>query len=147
MHRTAPSFPVFDSRTTIELDLAPNIIDSASTLSYPSTNELVNSLIKACVYQALDNEDSENFSASGEVGLDAGCDFRKHLHIVTHLTRMLLPDPSRPTRSLLWGCECRVKCLSGAFVACISRSGFSKFNVSDFRQVMLLAFPHVSLLI
>jgi len=119
-----------------ELVLAPGVPDSAFSLSYPSTNELVNSLIKVCIYRTLDSEDSEKFSATGEVGLNAACDFRKHLHIVTHFTRVLRPDSSRPTRSLLWGCECRVKCLPGIFITWVSRAGFSKFNVPEFKLMI-----------
>lgn len=83
IHLFIPNFLLFMSA---ELVLASGVTDSGSTLSYPYTNELVNSFIKAKVYIEFGDEDTGSFSALGVFGaLGANCDFHKNLHVSTHL--------------------------------------------------------------
>ncbi len=114
----------------IELVLAPGVPDSASSLSYPYTNELVNSLIKAKVYIDIGREDEENFSTPGRFGvLDADLDFRKRLHI---LTNTWSASGSLPASGYLWNCEYRNKSYPGTLISWIS---LSKFNIDEFKSV------------
>ncbi len=55
---------------SVELVVARGVTDSASCLSYPYTNELVNSVIKARVYICVGHEDGESFSATGAYGAE-----------------------------------------------------------------------------
>ncbi len=115
---------------SVELVLAPGVPDSASSLSYPYTNELINSVIKAWVYIYAGDEDPESFSAFGRYGVfDVGVDFRKRLHTVTHLyseTRSL------PGQGQVWGCRCRRKDYVGTRICWIS---LADFNVNEFKMV------------
>ncbi len=114
----------------IELILAPGVEDSAASLSYPSSNEVVNSLVKAYVYFHTGAEDSQSFSVDGQARkLDADCDFRKRLHIVAHLV------DSRPSSGLRWGCRCRFKWVHGTSISWVPREEFPKFNVMEFKLV------------
>lgn len=114
----------------IELIRAPGVTDSASSLSYPYTNELVNSLIKARVYISVGREDSQSFSAPGGLGaLGADLDFRKRLHILTHFGSTI---GSLPSSGFRWGCECRAKSSPGTRVCWIP---LDKFNVDEFKLV------------
>ncbi len=110
--------------------LAPGVIDSASSLSYPYTNELVNSLIKALVYTYAGAEDGESFSASGRHGVfHVDMDFRRRLHIVTHLGNV---SPSLPFQGQIWGCRCRVRDYKGTEITWIS---LADFNADKFKLV------------
>lgn len=114
-----------------ELVLAPDVPNSAASLSYPYTNELVNSLLKIHVYDTVGDEDPHSFPAPVEPRrLDADCDFRKRLHISTSLA-----DINYAFSHLLWSCESQVKSFPGAQIEYISRSGFPKFNITEFKSV------------
>lgn len=120
------------------------MLDSASSLSYPYTNELVNSLIKAWVYYEAGNEHSENFSQPGSEGRGppgAERDYRKHLQVFTYLGRVIPAEPNSVTTRLLWGCECRTKSFPGTYIAWISGNDFSKFSVNEFKRVRASS-PH-----
>jgi len=114
----------------VELVLAPGVTDSESSLSCPYTNELVNSLIKARAYIHVGSEDAESFSAHGGLGaFDANCDFRKRLHISTHLGSDIR---SLPYNALLWGCKCRGRWYPGTVVSWIP---LVEFDMSEFKLV------------
>jgi len=114
----------------VELVLAPGVTDSGSSLSCPYTNELVNSLIKARVYIAVGTEDLKSFSGPGGFGaLDANCDFRKHLHLATHLWSDMYP---LPYNALLGGCGCRVRSYPGTWIYWIP---LVEFDISEFKLV------------
>jgi len=92
---------------------------------------LVNSLIKAGVYTEVGVEGGENFSGPGGLGaLDANLDFRKRLHIHTHLRNILGPDSSSR-----WGCRCRHKCYQGTRIVWVSLAGF---DVNEFKSMVKL---------
>lgn len=108
---------------------APGVSGSGSSLSYPHTNELINSLIKARVYIHIGAEDAENFPIPGDpAGLRGECDFRKHFHIVTNFW------VRRPVAksALVWGCECLQKTWPGTRIRTIS---WAKFDVNEFKLV------------
>lgn len=108
--------------------------DSASSLSHPYTNELVNSLIKASVYIDVGSEDSRSFSVAGGFGaLNAECDFRKSLHVFTNLVSVAGPFPRN---GWVWGCQRRAKLYPGTRIVWVS---LAKFNVSEFK---LVSTPH-----
>ncbi len=108
--------------TSVELVPARGVADSASSLSCPYTNELVNSVIKAWVYISVGDEDSDSFSALGAYGVfDADIDFRKCLHIDTHLDS---GTGSPPFQGRIWGCRCRCKSYTGTFITWISLADF-----------------------
>ncbi len=114
----------------VELVLAPGVADSASSLSYPYTNELVNSVIKARVYIRAGIEDGGSFSVLGANGVfDVDVDFRKRLHIVT---RLFSTPGSPPRRSQSWGCRCRFTCYVGTDITWIS---LADFDVNEFKMV------------
>ena len=120
---------------SVELVRASGVADSASTLSYPYTNELVNSAIKDWVYSAFGNEDTESFSALGVFGaLGVACDFRKCLHVSTHPGS---EDGSLPWSGMMWGCQCRSKGYPGTRIIWIS---LDKFDVNEFKLVSISLF-------
>ncbi len=115
---------------SIELVLAPGVTDSASSLSYPYTNELVNSVLKTWVYAPAGNEDIESFSAFGRYGVfDVDLDFRKRLHMTTHLYSA---PGSLPIQDQVWGCRCRFKPYVGGDIRWIL---LADFNVDEFKLV------------
>lgn len=119
----------------LELVLAPGVPDSAASLSYPYTNELINSLLKIHVYDTVGDEDPHSFPAPRESrGSDADCDFRKRLHVSTGLA-----DINYAYSHLLWGCESQARSFPGMKIEYISRSGFHKFNITEFRLVNSLS--------
>ena len=106
--------------------------DSASTLSYPHTSELVNSLIKRGAYAEFGNEDARSFSSLTGFGvLAATCDFRKHLHVDTHLAG---EKGSLPGSYIMWGCECRGKAYSGTRIYWFS---LDEFDINEFKMVTI----------
>ncbi len=114
---------------SVELVLAPGVADSASSLSYPYTNELVNSVIKAIVYDSVGDEDSDSFSALGAYGVfDVDIDFRKCLYIDTYLSG----TGPIPTQDRLWGCRSRHKLYVGVWIYWIS---LADFDVNEFKSV------------
>ncbi len=114
----------------VELVLAPGVTDSASSLSYPYTNELVNSVIKANVYIRVGHEDGESFSALGVYGVfDVDIDFSKWLHIVAYLYSV---PGSPPGQAQIWGCRCRFKNYMGTLIHWIS---LADFDVDEFHLV------------
>ncbi len=114
----------------VELVLAPGVAESASSLSYPYTNELVNSFIKACVYAYVGDEDLKNFSAFGRYGVfDVDVDFCKRLHIITLLNSA---PGSLSYQYRIWGCRSRYKCYVGTEFECIS---LADFNIDKFKLV------------
>ncbi len=115
---------------SVELVHAPGVPDSASSLSYPYTNELVNSVIKAWVYIYAGDEDAESFSVFGRYGeFQVDVDFRKRLHIDTYL---ISGTGSLPDQYHFWGCRCRAKNYMGTEINWISLAGF---NVDGFKLV------------
>ncbi len=118
---------------SVELVLAPGVLDSASSLSYPYTKELINSVIKAWVYAYAGYEDIESFSAFGRYGVfDVDVDFRKRLHIITHLNSR---TGSLPRQHRIWGCRYRVTSYARTEIALIS---LADFNVDGFKLVSFL---------
>ncbi len=118
--------------TSLELVLVPGVADSASSLSYPDTNELINSVIKARVYMNVGDENTERFSALGAYGVfGADVDFRKCLHIVTYLYRTPRSLPGGP----IWGCRRRYKLYMGTSIYWIS---LADFKVDEFKLVSAL---------
>ncbi len=116
---------------SVELVLAPGVTDSASSLSYPYANELVNSAIKAWVYTYAGDEDRENFSALGAFGVFyINTDFRKRLRIVTHF--YVAGTGPLPVRNQVWGCRCRDKWYVRASITWIS---LADFDVNKFKLV------------
>ncbi len=114
----------------VELVLAPGMADSASYLSYPYTNELVNSVIKAFVYIRVGTEDRESFSALGAYGVfDVDVDFHKWLHIAAYLASW---PGSLPGQGQIWGCRYRFKLYMGTWIHWIS---LADFDVDEFHLV------------
>ncbi len=112
---------------SVELIPAPGVADSASSLSYPYTNELVNSIIKANVYISVGDEDLESFSALGAYGVfDADIDFRKCLHIDSYQTSSI------PVPAWIWGCGRLRTCYVGTFINWVS---LDDFDVDEFKIV------------
>ncbi len=103
--------------------------DSASSLSYPYMNELVNSFIKAAVYAGVGAEDEESFTALGSFRVfDIDIDFRKRLYLSTHIfcfVNTLRSDP-------LWGCGSRFKYYLGTEIAWIA---LDDFDINEFKSV------------
>ncbi len=115
---------------SVELVLAPGVTDSASALSYPSTNELVNSLVKALVYTHSGGEDPEHFSGYGRYGaLQVDVDFRKRMHM---FTLFHCGPGSLPYQDQVWGCKCRSKAFVGTLIYWFS---LADFNVDEFKLV------------
>ncbi len=115
---------------SVELVVAPGVADSASSLSYPYTNELVNSVIKASVYIHAGHEDWESFTAFGRYGVfDVDIDFRKYLHLLTHL---FSGTGSYPAQSRIWGCRRNYNSYVGTEISWIFLAGF---NVDQFKSV------------
>lgn len=113
-----------------DLVLAPGVADSRSSLSYPYTSELVNSLIKARVYMTFGDDDTESFSTFGAFGtLGADRDFRKWLHVVTHLFSGI---SSLPFNVRTWGCQFKCRSYPGTIIAWAS---LAEFNVNEFKLV------------
>ncbi len=110
--------------------LAPGVTDSASSLSYTYTNELVNSFIKDVFYARAGDEDYESFSVLGRHGVfGVGIDFRKRLHIST---RMRSGSGSFSLQSRLWGCRCRYRSYVGTNIFWIT---LADFDVDKFKTV------------
>ncbi len=123
---------------SLELVLAPGMTNSASSLSYPYTNELVNSHIKAQVYIHAGAEDVTSFSVLGRYGVfGVDIDFRKSLCIGTHL---LGAFGSFTFQNHLWDCRCRLIVYVGTL---IYRITLADFNVDKFKvaSVSLCKFP------
>ncbi len=115
---------------SVELVPAPGATDSASFLSYPYTNEFVNSFIKAWVYANVGDEDDGSFSALGRYGLfDVNVDFRKCLHIITHLDG---GTGSLPAQGRIWGCRDRFRSYVGTSIYWIS---LAHIDVHEFKLV------------
>ncbi len=115
---------------SVELALALGVTDSASTLSYPCTNELVHSVIKAVVYAYAGDEDVQSFSAFGRYGVfRVDIDFHKCLHIVTHI---FSGTGSLPGQGRIWGCRCRYKHYARTELIWIS---LADFNVNEYKLV------------
>lgn len=117
---------------SVELVLSPRVPDSGASLSCPYTNELVNSLIKAQVYIHVGTEDTENFSTLGGFGVE--CDFRKRLHISTHLRNSI---HSLPYNVSLWGCKCRGRWYPGTVIFWVS---LVVFEIRAFKLVTCFHF-------
>ncbi|KAJ3560384.1 hypothetical protein NP233_g10874 [Leucocoprinus birnbaumii] len=70
---------------------------AASSLSYPSSNEFINSVIKVVVYQHITDYCTDMaFWSSADINLlrkYASCDFRKALYIRTALCQQTVPIP------------------------------------------------------
>ncbi len=114
---------------SVELALASGVTDSLSSLSYPYTNELVNSFIKAWAYTYAGEEDMERFSVFGRYGAyQIDVDFRKRLHIVSHLY-------NGTAYGRMWGCRCRYKLNVGSVIYWAS---LADFNVDEFKLVSAL---------
>ncbi len=115
---------------SVELVIAPGVTDSASCLSYPYTNEMVNSYIKAYVYTNAGNESWESFSAFGRYGVfDVDIDFRKRLHIIMHFFG---GTGSLTAQGHIWGCRRRSKSYMGTQIFWIS---LADFDVNGFKLV------------
>lgn len=126
--------PPFLTNMFVELTLAPGVPDSAASLSYPYTTELVNSVIKGWVYSITGRGDAEGTPMPGDNGW-LNIDFRKHLYV---RTRLLGATGSAPGNGLLWGCECRTKSSPGCRITWISGENSLNFRVADFKLVSLL---------
>lgn len=114
---------------SVELVIVP-VADSASSLSYPYTNELVNSVIKANVYIRVGYEDMDSFSALGQYGVfDVDIDFHKWLHI---FTSFYSAPGSLPGQSQIWGCRCRYEYYVGTEINWIS---LADFDIDEFKMV------------
>ncbi len=121
---------------SLELVLAPGVPNSAASLSYPYTNELVNSFLKAYIYVKVGEENKRSFFVSREPGsLSAKCDFRKRLHTHTHLSRS-----DFLFQHMLWGCVSEARFFPGTVLECIPGSEFHKFDLVEFKSVSLLRF-------
>ncbi len=130
LYTNASLWPTFLTMMSVELVTVPSVDDSAPSLSYPYTNELVNSFIKAMVYTHVGVEDTDSFSVLGRSGVfDVDVDFRKRLHIVTYIDSVLSPFS---VHTWLWGCKCRFKLYVGTEINLIS---LAEFNVNEFKSV------------
>lgn len=116
---------------SVELVLASDVLDSASSLSCPYTNELVNSIIKARVYVSVGTEDVNSFSALGAYGMfNVDVDFRKRLHIDTYIYSAA--TGSHPFHFLFWGVRGCFKLYVGTEIRWFS---LVEFNVDEFKLV------------
>ncbi len=104
--------------------------DSASSLSYPHTNELVNLSIKDWVYASAGREDSQSFLVLGRYGaFGVDFDFRKSLHTVTRVTRAFR---SRPTPDMIWGFVGKHQVYVGTSINWVN---LAKLDVEKFKTV------------
>ncbi len=109
---------------SVELALAPGVTDSALSLSYPYTNELINSLIKALIYICVGGEHAQSFSALGVFRVfDVDIDFHKWLYIVTSLYSVY--DPRPDSDGWIWGCRSRFKYYMGTDIRWILLTDFN----------------------
>ncbi|KAF9449078.1 hypothetical protein P691DRAFT_703813 [Macrolepiota fuliginosa MF-IS2] len=117
-----------------ELILAHGVADSASSLSWPYTNELVNSMLKACIYGwAFDT--CSRFGASPKIESQLlqrfGCaDFRK----ARQNQAMLYAGCRHFMAYTLWGCYGRRKIIRGTQLFHAPRDEFREnFDATKFK--------------
>ncbi|KAJ3563197.1 hypothetical protein NP233_g9095 [Leucocoprinus birnbaumii] len=93
-HLALDSSYVFNESTLLPTSDATS---AASSLSYPSSNEFINSVIKVVVYQHITDYCTDMaFWSSADISLlrkYASCDFRKALYIRTALCQQTVPIP------------------------------------------------------
>ncbi|KAF9454379.1 hypothetical protein P691DRAFT_808516 [Macrolepiota fuliginosa MF-IS2] len=95
-----------------ELVLAPGVLDSSSSLSYPYANELVNSILKARVLDFL-HKSCLSLTSIPEISPQLlqqfqHADFRKCLYINT-----IMFKTNRPMNTIMWGYPGHTKFISG----------------------------------
>lgn len=116
---------------TLELVLAPGVLNSAASLSYPYTNELVNSFVKTCVYGWAGGEDPHSFPVPRTAGgLDGHRDFRKWLFTYTNFV-----PTGHVFDSRLWGCGSQAKVFRGVRIDFISYNKFPGSAIVEFKSV------------
>ncbi|KAF9444915.1 hypothetical protein P691DRAFT_777939 [Macrolepiota fuliginosa MF-IS2] len=112
--------------------LAPHVPNSASSLSYPYTTELVNSIIKAEVY-GWTGHICARLADAPELEFQLlqrhGCvDFRKSLHIFATLNRVC-------TYTEYLACNGRQKSVGDTVLFRLCPGEFSHFNTFEFQKV------------
>lgn len=117
------------------LVLAPGFRDSTSSLSYPHTTELVNSLIKACVYSNIARVILRSPYHLTENKEEIDCDLRKNLYVSTGLSRTVTLNPDTPFRCWFFGCQSYGKAVLGTRMTWLRGSEFRKFDIAEFKQV------------
>jgi hypothetical protein len=115
--------------------LAPGFPGSASSLSHPYTNELVNSLIKAWVYHYVTRGFSKHPYDPLENRDEVDCDHRKNLYVATSVSRTLNLNPDAPFRRTFWSYQCYAKATIGTRITWLRGSEFRKFDIAEFKQV------------
>ncbi|KAF9442930.1 hypothetical protein P691DRAFT_441412 [Macrolepiota fuliginosa MF-IS2] len=120
-----------------DLNLAHGVADSASSLSWPYKNELVNSVLKACVYDwAFDT--CFQWGDLPEIERQllqcfGGADFRK----AQQNQAMLYAGNSGFVGYIRWGCDAYSKFIRGTQLFRVPRDQFQKnFDVTEFKAVI-----------
>jgi len=127
---------VHEDDISLELVLAPEFRDSASSLSSPYTNELVNSLIKAFVYKHVACGFSRRPYYPIENKDEIDCDHRKNLHVATSISRTLNLNPDVVFCTIFRSCRCYAKAILGTRIMWLRGSEFRKFDIAKFKQVI-----------
>lgn len=118
---------------SLGLVLAPGFPDSASSLSHPYTNELVNSVIKAWAYTSVTRGFfSGSYYPNKE---EIHCDYRKNLYVTTSVCRTVSHTPDAPFRSWFRNHLCFAKVVLGTQIMWLRGSQFHKFGIAEFKQV------------
>ncbi|KXN85938.1 hypothetical protein AN958_10699 [Leucoagaricus sp. SymC.cos] len=115
--------------------LAPTADNSAISLSFPSTNEFVNSIIKASTYSFI-HEACQDISGhpninSGLRQIFAQADFRKALYI-----RTTLSEQGSLRSGKIGNCPGRMQITDGSLIFWSSHGGFSNDRVDNFKRVV-----------
>lgn len=119
----------------VDLVPAPDFPDSASSLSYPYENELVNSLIKAWVYRFVASQFTRKLYDRDEGKQEIECDHRKNLYVVATIWIALNPNPNVPFTTWLSNCRCHSRSLPGTRITWLRGGEFRKFDITRFKQV------------
>ncbi|KAF9442347.1 hypothetical protein P691DRAFT_765312 [Macrolepiota fuliginosa MF-IS2] len=120
-----------------DLTLAHGMADSASSLSWPYTNELVNSVLKACVYDWA-------FDACFQYGRLPEiehqllqCFGRADFHKARQNEVMLYAGNSDFRDYTCWGCDAHSKLIHGTRLVRVPRDEFQEnFDVAKFKAVI-----------
>ncbi len=110
---------------SLDLVRAPGTPTPTSTLSYPYTNELVNSFVEASLYNNISGEEAPS---------GADFDFRKQLYVTTSISRAIFTNED-VIETTLRHCAGSSKYAHRTALAWLQPGEFPKFSVSRFKGV------------
>ncbi len=120
-------FSHYINHTTLELVLASAVPNSASRLSYPYENELINSLLRTLIYRSMTRPIMES--------LGNNLDFRIHLYISVALVRCVSTGQPLALRYPLRGYNGFHKYVRGTMLARLAPDEFPKFDIKNLKAV------------